>query len=97
MFVCVRCTRQVGAYVNTVGEGQRIVKGQEMGYFKFGGSTVLAVFQRGAITFDKDLLLNSQKPIETYVRVATRNAASHRRNAASFKWATAWAWRRTHR
>jgi phosphatidylserine decarboxylase len=36
--------------VVSVKEGQRVRKGDELGFFQFGGSTHCLVFQRGAIT-----------------------------------------------
>jgi len=47
-------------------------KGEEHGYFSFGGSTVLLLLQRGSITFDADLLANSLKPLETVVAQGSR-------------------------
>jgi len=46
-------------------------KGDEFGYFAFGGSTIVLLFQPGAIHFDDDLLSNSisTKPIETLVKM----------------------------
>jgi phosphatidylserine decarboxylase len=38
------------------------IRGDELGYFAFGGSTILLIFQAGTITFDADLLVNSNKP-----------------------------------
>jgi len=40
-----------------------------MGYFAFGGSTILVLFQKDKIKFDEDLLVNSAKPIETLVKM----------------------------
>lgn len=47
-------------------------KGACHGYFAFGGSTVLVLFQRGAVQFDADLVKNSRTPLETLVRVGER-------------------------
>ena len=41
----------------------------EHGYFAFGGSTILLLFQNGRISFDKDLLDNSEKCMETIIQV----------------------------
>jgi hypothetical protein len=38
-------------------------------YFAYGGSTVIAVFPKGLIEFDADLLKNSEDTIETLVKV----------------------------
>jgi phosphatidylserine decarboxylase len=41
----------------------------EHGYFAFGGSTILLLFQKNKITFDPDLVENSSKCLETIVKV----------------------------
>ena len=41
----------------------------ELGYFAFGGSTLVCLFRPGAIEFDRDLLDNSARQLETLVRV----------------------------
>jgi len=61
----------VGSILFTGQEGKSYKKGDELGYFAFGGSTVLVIFQKGRIVFDEDLLANSQRPIETLVKVGT--------------------------
>ena len=48
---------------------QHVKKGDELGYFAFGGSTCLVIFKQGTIAFDNDLMINSAKPIETLVKV----------------------------
>lgn len=50
-------------------EGAALKKGQDMGFFQFGGSTVVLVWPKGAITFDSDLLEQSNKSTEVLVRV----------------------------
>lgn len=59
----------VGSTVLTVEEGQDVKRGDEIGYFKFGGSTILLLFQKDKFLFDSDLLNNSKQCIETLVRV----------------------------
>ena len=44
------------------------VRGEEKGYFAYGGSTVVLLTEKGAVTPDQDLLRNSAQGIETYVR-----------------------------
>jgi len=41
------------------------VKGEEKGYFKFGGSTVVLLFEKDKIRIDEDLLENTRNGIET--------------------------------
>lgn len=47
-------------------------KGDEMGYFKFGGSTCVAVFEPGRIRLDDDLVANSDAQLETRIRMGDR-------------------------
>jgi len=49
--------------------GAELKRGDEVGYFAFGGSTVILVFQKDRVTWDQDLLDNSAKSLETLVRV----------------------------
>lgn len=58
----------VGAIVNGVRSGQ-VRKMDEKGYFKFGGSTVVLVFEPGRIEFSEDLVANSARGMETLVQV----------------------------
>lgn len=44
----------VGSIVQTF-HGERAIKGEEKGYFEFGGSCIALVFERGAIAFAEDL------------------------------------------
>jgi len=53
-----------------------VKKFAEHGYFAFGGSTVLLLFQPGAIVFDHDLLQNSSNQLETLVKVGSSIATS---------------------
>ncbi|TFK39971.1 phosphatidylserine decarboxylase-domain-containing protein [Crucibulum laeve] len=61
----------VGSVIWTGGQkkGESIKRGEELGYFAYGGSTVVVVFPKGVIEFDSDLWTHSQKPIETLVKV----------------------------
>lgn len=48
----------MGSINFTVEVGSRASKGDEMGYFAFGGSTTIALFQKGALVIDADLVSN---------------------------------------
>jgi len=61
----------VGSIFFTANVGDTLKKGNEYGYFAFGGSTVLLFFKKGSITFDQDLVLNSLKPLETLVKMGS--------------------------
>jgi len=68
LFIAVGAT-MVGSISMTVNEGATVKRGDEMGFFAFGGSTVLVFFKPNSIRFDEDLLVNSSKPIETLLAV----------------------------
>jgi phosphatidylserine decarboxylase len=63
----------VGSVVWTKGaeKGAEVKRGDELGYFSYGGSTVVAIFPKGVVEFDKDLVKNSDEPIETLVKVGS--------------------------
>lgn len=63
----------VGSIVMTHAEPEKeLEKGQEMGYFQYGGSTVIAVFPKDTVEWDADLLANSEKSVETLVVMGER-------------------------
>lgn len=62
----------VGSIQTLVQPPVQVSKGQVHGYFQFGGSTVIFLFQAGKIAFDADLIQHSMNGIETLVRVNTR-------------------------
>ncbi|EJD07089.1 uncharacterized protein FOMMEDRAFT_103160 [Fomitiporia mediterranea MF3/22] len=68
MAVCVGAM-MVGSILTTVQEGEEVKRGQEFGYFAFGGSTIVCLFEKGAVEWDEDLLINGRASLETLVRV----------------------------
>jgi phosphatidylserine decarboxylase len=56
----------VGSIVQTY-TGNFAIKGEEKGYFKFGGSTVVLLFEKNKIRIDEDLLINTFKGYETVI------------------------------
>ena len=61
----------VGKIVNHHGKAQ-VFRGQEKGYFQFGGSTVVLLFKKDTIVPDSDILENSRENIETVVRMGEK-------------------------
>lgn len=61
----------VGSIVQTY-KGSSVKKGEEKGYFKFGGSTIVLLFEKSKIFVDKDLLINTAKGYETAVKMGER-------------------------
>ncbi|XP_037416012.1 phosphatidylserine decarboxylase proenzyme 2-like [Triticum dicoccoides] len=76
-FVAIGAT-MVGSIAFVKKEGDYVHKGDEFGYFSFGGSTVICVFEKDAIQFDADLLANSERSLETLVEVGTTLGVSKR-------------------
>ncbi|KAF2137482.1 uncharacterized protein K452DRAFT_291530 [Aplosporella prunicola CBS 121167] len=68
MVVCVGAM-MVGSTVITREAGEQVTRAEELGYFKFGGSTILLLFEPGVMRFDDDLVDNSNTALETLVRV----------------------------
>ncbi|KAL8672367.1 MAG: hypothetical protein Q9168_003163 [Polycauliona sp. 1 TL-2023] len=66
--VCVGAM-MVGSTVITRKEGERVGRAEELGYFQFGGSTILLLFEPGRMMFDEDMTDNSSGAVETLVRV----------------------------
>ncbi|HNW57358.1 MAG TPA: phosphatidylserine decarboxylase [Bacteroidales bacterium] len=61
----------VGSIVQTYTENS-VKKGEEKGYFKFGGSTVVLLFEKSKIDIDKDILINTANGYETAVKMGER-------------------------
>lgn len=61
----------VGRIVNAVKSGE-FRRGQEKGYFEFGGSTVILLLKNGAAELDGEFFANTQKGLETLVRCGER-------------------------
>jgi len=55
----------------TVAQDQKVNKGDELGLFAFGGSTVVVLFQENAIHYDQDLIDHSAQVLETLVTVGS--------------------------
>jgi phosphatidylserine decarboxylase len=68
----------VGSIVQTFATGA-VRKGDEKGYFKFGGSCVITLFQQGRVKFADDVLRNTEAGLETYARMGDRLGISQGR------------------
>lgn len=66
MVVCVGAM-MVGSTVITRNEGEEVKRAEELGYFKFGGSTIVVLFEEGKMVFDEDMVDNSIGALETLV------------------------------
>ncbi|MDF2548712.1 MAG: phosphatidylserine decarboxylase [Anaerosolibacter sp.] len=59
----------VGSIIQTYKPQEKVYKGQEKGYFRFGGSTVILFLEPGKIQVDEDLLENTEGGLETKVNM----------------------------
>ena len=62
----------VGAIRQSFLPGRAVAKGDEKGFFAFGGSCVITLFQRGRIQFDADLVASSAEQVEVYAKMGDR-------------------------
>ncbi len=67
----------VGKIVNHHGRAF-VMRGQEKGYFQFGGSTVVLLIKADTVQIDEDILKNSNENIETIVRYGEKIGLSLR-------------------
>lgn len=62
----------VGSIYSTYTPNVPLSKGDEMGYFAFGGSTVVILLDKDKIKIDQDLLDNTKNKIETFVKMGEK-------------------------
>lgn len=63
----------VGSMIQTY-SSTNVKKGEEKGYFKFGGSTVVLLFEKDQIKIDADLLTNTANSLETTIKMGEQIA-----------------------
>ena len=59
----------VGSILQTYNPNTQVKKGDEKGYFAFGGSTLVLLFEEGKIAFSQDLIQNTKNGLETTVKM----------------------------
>ncbi len=64
----------VGTIIETYTPNTSIKKGDEMGYFAFGGSTIAILIDKTKIKIDQDILENTKNKIETFVKMGEKIA-----------------------
>ncbi len=62
----------VGTIEQLYAPGVAVAKGALKGLFRFGGSCVITLFQRGRIRFDADLVAQSSGCVETFAKMGER-------------------------
>ncbi|MBK1875525.1 archaetidylserine decarboxylase [Pelagicoccus mobilis] len=59
----------VGSILMTAKEGDTVEMGDELGYFAFGGSCVITLFERDRVKLADDLAENGPRQLEVYAKV----------------------------
>ena len=62
----------VGSIYETYEPNKEVKKGAEMGYFAFGGSTVVILIDKDKIKIDADLIANTKNSLETFVKMGEK-------------------------
>ncbi|REH45796.1 phosphatidylserine decarboxylase [Tenacibaculum gallaicum] len=62
----------VGSIIETYQPNSEVKKGDEMGYFAFGGSTIVLLVDSSKTTIDEDILVNTKNKMETFVKMGER-------------------------
>lgn len=57
----------VGTILQTYTPGKRVTKGEEKGYFKFGGSTTILFFKKDMVKIDEDIVEQTKLGFETKI------------------------------
>ncbi|MCI6006223.1 MAG: phosphatidylserine decarboxylase [Blautia sp.] len=63
---------ELGKVCNIHKGPRKVNKGEEKGYFEFGGSTVILFLQHGRVRLDYDLMENTENGFETIVKMGER-------------------------
>lgn len=50
----------------------KTVRGEEKGYFEYGGSTIILMFKKNTIIPDEDIMVNTANNCETKVRLGEK-------------------------
>lgn len=72
IILCPVGATMVGTIIETFAPNSEIKKGEEMGYFAFGGSSVVMLIEKDTFKIDSDILENSKNRMETAVEMGER-------------------------
>jgi len=64
----------VGSIVETFEPGKPVTKGAEKGHFRFGGSSMVTIFERGRVKLAEDLIEQTARSRELYAHIGSRMA-----------------------
>ena len=72
VLICDVGATMVGSIIQTYVPNTPLKKGHEKGYFAFGGSTLVLLFEKNRVKFDNDLIENTKNKIETQVKMGEK-------------------------
>ncbi|MDT8718591.1 phosphatidylserine decarboxylase [Clostridium sp. 19966] len=62
----------VGSIVQSYTPNQRVTRGSEKGFFKFGGSTVMMFIEKNKVKFDEDILSQTEDGFESKIKLGEK-------------------------
>lgn len=69
ILICEVGATMVGSIVQSYEPDTDVRKGQEKGFFKFGGSTIIMLLEKGKAVIDEDILKNTRNGFETSIKM----------------------------
>jgi phosphatidylserine decarboxylase len=69
VLICDVGATMTGGIIQTYTPNTHIEKGSEKGYFAFGGSTLVLLFEKGKAKLSDDILSNTKNGYETYLKM----------------------------
>ena len=76
ILLCEVGATMVGSIIQNYAPDSKVEKGQEKGYFKFGGSTVIMLLEKDKVRIDSDILRNSERGFETSIKMGQHIATA---------------------
>ena len=76
ILMCEVGATMVGSIIQSYTPETDVTKGQEKGCFKFGGSTVILLFEAGSVQIDRDILKHTANGFETSIKMGERLVAA---------------------
>ncbi|PIE32714.1 phosphatidylserine decarboxylase [candidate division KSB3 bacterium] len=76
IFLCEVGATMVGSIVQSYIPETVVKKGQEKGWFKFGGSTIIVLLEKDRVQIDRDILDNTNNGYETSIKMGEHLATA---------------------
>jgi len=74
VLLCEVGATMVGSIIQSYPPETDVKKGQEKGWFTFGGSTIIVLLEKGTVQIDRDILKNTKMGYETSIKMGERVA-----------------------